>query len=99
VRYRSPAGLERLIQDAAKSTQREQAHLARCGHVGPLAPAAFLAISGGGDKGAFAGGLLAGWTASGTRPEFKVVTAVSTGGLIAPLAFLGSAYDAPGEPN
>ena len=30
----------------------------------------YLAISGGGAKGAFGAGLLAGWTASGTRPEF-----------------------------
>ena len=34
-----------------------------------------------------------GWTASGTRPEFKVVTGVSTGALIAPFAFLGPKYD------
>jgi predicted acylesterase/phospholipase RssA len=35
-----------------------------------------------------------GWTAAGTRPEFDVVTGISTGALIAPFAFLGSAYDA-----
>jgi predicted acylesterase/phospholipase RssA len=53
----------------------------------------FLAISGGGDNGAFGAGLLNGWTAAGTRPEFKVVTGVSTGALIAPFAFLGPKYD------
>lgn len=52
-----------------------------------------LAISGGGQNGAFAVGLLNGWSASGTRPEFTLVTGVSTGALIAPFAFLGSEYD------
>jgi hypothetical protein len=59
----------------------------------PLPPAHFLAISGGGDDGAFGSGLLIGWTEAGNRPEFEVVTGVSTGALIAPFAFLGSAYD------
>jgi predicted acylesterase/phospholipase RssA len=59
----------------------------------PLPPAAYLAISGGGDNGAFGAGLLDGWTKAGTRPNFKLVTGVSTGALIAPFAFLGPAYD------
>lgn len=53
----------------------------------------FLAVSGGGSNGAFGAGLLFGWTASGKRPEFTVVTGVSTGSLIAPFAFLGPPYD------
>ncbi len=53
----------------------------------------FLALSGGGDNGAFGAGLLVGWTASGRRPGFDVVTGISAGALIAPFAFLGSAYD------
>jgi len=53
----------------------------------------FLVLSGGGDDGAYGAGILNGWTAAGTRPEFEVVTGVSTGALIAPFAFLGSAYD------
>jgi predicted acylesterase/phospholipase RssA len=52
-----------------------------------------LALSGGGPDGAFGVGLLAGWTKSGARPEFDVVTGVSTGALMAPFAFLGSAED------
>jgi predicted acylesterase/phospholipase RssA len=53
----------------------------------------YLAISGGGANGAYGAGLLVGWTAAGTRPEFTVVTGISTGALIAPFAFLGSDYD------
>jgi Patatin-like phospholipase len=53
-----------------------------------------LALSGGGANGAFGAGLLRGWSASGTRPVFKLVTGISTGALIAPFAFLGSGYDA-----
>ena len=54
---------------------------------------AILALSGGGGHGAFGAGLLNGWSEHGDRPEFRVVTGVSTGAIIAPLAFLGPAYD------
>ncbi len=54
----------------------------------------YLAISGGGANGAFGAGLLTGWTAAGNRPNFGIVTGVSTGALIAPFAFLGPEYDA-----
>ncbi|GJM16057.1 MAG: hypothetical protein DHS20C13_13840 [Thermodesulfobacteriota bacterium] len=53
----------------------------------------FLAISGGGADGAYGVGLLNGWSEAGTRPEFKLVTGISTGALIATFAFLGSDYD------
>ena len=53
----------------------------------------YLALSGGGGDGAYGAGVLNGWTASGTRPEFAIVSGVSTGALIAPFAFLGPAYD------
>ena len=56
-------------------------------------PHNYLAISGGGANGAFGAGLLIGWTATGERPEFSMVTGVSTGALTAPFAFLGPAYD------
>lgn len=52
-----------------------------------------LVLSGGGSDGAFGAGLLNGWTERGDRPEFEVVTGVSTGALIATLAFLGPEYD------
>ena len=53
----------------------------------------YLALSGGGADGAFGVGVLNGWTAAGNRPSFSVVSGVSTGGLIAPFAFLGPRYD------
>jgi predicted acylesterase/phospholipase RssA len=56
-------------------------------------PHNYLVISSGGVDGAFGAGLLAGWTAAGTRPEFQLITGVSAGAMIAPFAFLGPAYD------
>lgn len=60
----------------------------------PGQPGNYLALSGGGANGAFGAGILNGWTKSGKRPEFDMVSGVSTGALIAPFAFLGPAYDA-----
>src|SRR5712692_3629961 len=57
-------------------------------------PLSYLALSGGGGDGAYGAGVLNGWSAAGTRPEFSAVSGVSTGALIAPFAFLGPAYDA-----
>ena len=65
----------------------------KAGLTGPLPPANYLAISGGGQNGAYGAGLLCAWTAMGTRPEFKAVTGISTGALTAPFAFLGPRYD------
>jgi predicted patatin/cPLA2 family phospholipase len=55
----------------------------------------YLVLSGGGEDGAYGAGVLVGWSEAGTRPEFTVVTGVSTGALIAPFAFLGRDYDRP----
>jgi hypothetical protein len=52
-----------------------------------------LVLSGGGMNGAYTAGVLKGWTASGQRPTFDVVTGISTGALIAPFAFLGPEFD------
>lgn len=52
-----------------------------------------LTLSGGGSDGAFGAGLLVGWTEKGDRPQFDFVTGISTGAMMAPLAFLGSKYD------
>lgn len=63
------------------------------GTVGTDGYVSVLAISGGGADGAFGAGLLAGWTQAGNRPNFKLVTGISTGALIAPFAFAGPEYD------
>jgi hypothetical protein len=60
----------------------------------PAAPhRSVLALSGGGSYGAYSAGVLYGWSKCGQRPMFDVVTGISTGSLIAPLAFLGPDYD------
>lgn len=82
-----------FVAAAQASYQRELDWRRRSGETGPLPPADFLTISGGGGDGAFGAGLLTGWSQSGTRPEFKLVTGISTGALIAPFAFLGPKYD------
>jgi predicted acylesterase/phospholipase RssA len=91
VRYfpRDPGDIRLMEKEFVDSWEREKAFL----HVQELPPTAYLALSGGGDKGAFSAGFLNGWTKAGTRPDFKLVTGVSTGALIAPFAFLGPAYD------
>jgi hypothetical protein len=93
VRFLVSRETETFAAEARSSLAKEQQWLASQGRTGDLPPAYFLAISGGGDNGAYGAGFLNGWTASGTRPEFKVVTGVSTGALIAPFAFLGPKYD------
>ncbi len=84
---------EQMTAEQKKQLLREARYL----HVPPggeMPTAYLLSLSGGGDDGAFGAGLLVGWTAHGDRPKFKLVTGVSTGGLISPFAFLGSEYDA-----
>jgi predicted acylesterase/phospholipase RssA len=56
-------------------------------------PANYLSLSGGGDDGAYGAGLLIGWSERGDRPQFNLVTGISTGALIAPFAFMGKEYD------
>jgi predicted acylesterase/phospholipase RssA len=92
-RYFADTQLAEIAQEAYGSIARERAHLGLPAASGRLPPANFLAISGGGDNGAFGAGLLVGWAERGDRPEFKLVTGVSTGALIAPFAFLGPSYD------
>lgn len=76
---------ERLDQYRATYADYYQAH-------GEYPPQNYLAISGGADDGAFGAGFLSGWSASGTRPDFTMVTGVSTGALIAPFVFIGTKY-------
>jgi predicted patatin/cPLA2 family phospholipase len=91
----SDSGL--MVQEATRALDRELEALRAEGKnptPANLPPVYYLAVSGGGDNGAFGAGVMNGWTATGTRPEFKMVTGVSTGALIAPFAFLGPDYDA-----
>jgi predicted acylesterase/phospholipase RssA len=83
---------DEIIAEGARAIQRQRQTLGLAPDA-PLPPVHFLAISGGGDDGAFGSGLLVGWTEAGGRPQFDIVTGVSTGSLIAPFAFLGPAYD------
>jgi len=93
VRYWVDRDVTPCINDNMDALQHDRDALAKQGQTGALPPANFLAISGGGDDGAFGAGLLTGWSKSGTRPVFKGVTGISTGALIAPFAFLGHEYD------
>lgn len=52
-----------------------------------------ITISGGGSHGAWGAGFLKGMAEAGTRPEFRIVTAMSVGALLATSAFLGPDYD------
>jgi predicted acylesterase/phospholipase RssA len=92
-RYWVALDIQPMIRDMLAAREREQAFRTKNGGSGELPPMDLLAVSGGGDNGAFGAGLLCGWTATGKRPEFKAVTGVSTGALIAPFAFLGPDYD------
>lgn len=95
-RFFADGDITLLMDEARRALMREIATLKAEGRAptpANLPPVHFLAVSGGGDNGAFGAGLLNGWTGTGKRPEFKVVTGVSTGALIAPFAFLGSDWD------
>ena len=96
IRY-FPRGSEDITlmeNEFVDSWSRERQYLRTRGHTGALPPASYLAISGGGDDGAYGAGFLNGWSQTGTRPLFKLVTGISTGALTAPFAFLGQDYDA-----
>src|SRR5690242_16629243 len=54
----------------------------------------WLILSTGGADGAFGAGLLNGLSAAGKRPDYALVTGVSTGALMAPFVFAGPRYDA-----
>lgn len=93
MRYWGDEASPRFVADTIESFEREMAIVRASGSTGKVPPVNFLAISGGGENGAYGAGLLVGWTQTGTRPTFKLVTGISTGALTAPFAFLGPAYD------
>jgi predicted acylesterase/phospholipase RssA len=82
-----------LDQFKARELPAMRARYAALSRSGKPFVASMLALSGGGENGAFGAGLLVGWTEHGGRPEFELVTGVSAGALIAPFAFLGTSYD------
>jgi hypothetical protein len=93
-RYWLDQDLTQFIQDVSQANKRESEALVRAGKPNNILPLAnMLAVSGGGDAGTFAAGLITGWTLHGTRPVFKVVTGISAGALVAPFAYLGPQYD------
>lgn len=59
----------------------------------PQSPGPWLVLSSGGEDGAYGAGFLNGWTAAGNRPDFPVITGISTGALMAVYAFAGPKYD------
>jgi hypothetical protein len=91
---RAPAGWPsaEMATDLARSFEQESRADFPAGPDGRVRYA-HLALSGGGPHGAFGAGFLNGWTKTGQRPVFKIVTGVSTGALMAPFAFIGPAYD------
>ena len=80
------AGINKFVDDVQKLNQS-------LGKADLNQTSNYLSLSGGGDNGAFGAGLLVGWTEQGSRPEFNLVTGISTGALIAPFAYLGKDYD------
>ena len=80
-------------RESLRSMLTQRMEIEQVSKTSALHPMPILVLSGGGSHGAFGAGILNGWTQNGTRPEFALVTGVSTGALIAPFAFLGSDYD------
>ncbi|MES2835154.1 MAG: patatin-like phospholipase family protein [Pseudomonadota bacterium] len=83
----------RFYLDDASRVAFFEASIRRGLPVGPDGRMDMVALSGGGANGAFTAGIMAGWTASGTRPDIEIVTGVSTGALAAPFVFLGPEWD------
>ncbi len=83
--FNDPAVVGRLLDARAGAIRRRLASSG--GRV------RYLALSGGGQYGAFSAGILTAWSATGQRPDFDGVTGISTGAIIAPFAFLGPEYD------
>jgi predicted acylesterase/phospholipase RssA len=89
----APNSIRKLGPDQRFSTVSSDSVARRLRAVRTGQPVSILALSGGGADGAFGAGALVGLTHTGSRPQFSVVTGVSVGALIAPYAFLGSAWD------
>jgi hypothetical protein len=88
-----PSDVDRVRETVRKATEQPPEFVPS-----PIAPGkppkSILVLTGGGMYGAYTAGFLSGWTKSGTRTQCDIVTGVSTGALIATVAFLGPEYDA-----
>jgi predicted acylesterase/phospholipase RssA len=95
-RVESPpwGSLDAAIEEAQSRGETVPPFVADAVH-GPAADGKLcvLILSAGGQYGAFGAGVLDGWSRSGHRPVFDVVTGISVGSILAPIAFLGSEYD------
>jgi len=87
----APKDIDRVVAKRIEEYSRSQTDYFKKNKKYPTMD--YLALSGGANDGAFGAGVLYGWSAAGIRPQFNIVTGVSTGALIAPFAFLGSDYD------
>ncbi|WP_421988974.1 patatin-like phospholipase family protein [Roseococcus sp.] len=92
-RFFTGEGFEAITHEYAAAMERRRVFLGLPPNA-VLPPMDLLAVSGGGEDGAFGAGLLNGWTQEGSRPTFALVTGVSTGALTAPFAFIGPSADA-----
>jgi Patatin-like phospholipase/Protein of unknown function, DUF len=86
----SPAEIQQLIQTRVPYLKQRFVKELEAGQTPELN---YLALSGGGQHGAFGAGVINAWTDSGERPVFDAVSGISTGALIAPFAYLGPEYD------
>jgi predicted acylesterase/phospholipase RssA len=94
----TPEGAYLATGAPAMDPDRIDPEFARYGLIGTMErrlgrPLQILELSGGGQYGAFGAGFLDGWREAGTRPQFDLVTGVSTGALLATHAFLGTQAD------
>ncbi len=87
----SEEGIDQVLASRAERLRKIYAEELAAG--GPIVETS-LALSGGGPDGAFGAGILNAWTERGDRPEFTIVTGISTGAIVALFAFLGPDYDA-----
>jgi predicted acylesterase/phospholipase RssA len=87
----TPVGFEHVRWNGDDPALAES--MRRSFHPGPDGTLNVLAISGGGANGAYGAGLITEWTQKGRRPQFEIVTGVSTGALTAPFVFLGPDWD------
>jgi len=85
--------IDQSITDSfIRSLQARRDEMQQTGVAGKI-PYRALTLSGGGSRGAYGAGVLSGWTVRGDRPQFDVVTGISTGALLATHAFLGPEFD------